>query len=367
VKAVSQSDPTNIRKVDFDTTPGTSDNVGVGEPLPLTEDGPKYFPVVGSSANPGLLNASDKTGVTLNDSSSNDDKATKSPTGLGDMTGDGQKELVFANTEGVLKYTTTNLEVAPDNLVSTLVVNDKPVTVSRHHGVLSTHFPQRVYGFDPASPSDTTPPADNGDGGPEITNYDVSADGNEITVSFDSDENLAEATVEITGAETATLDREEFSGDRFSGFSATYDAGTDGRYTVELTEARDSSYNDGVGRESFRQSVTVDAEDDATATPTATATDDPATPAATPTATDDPATPAATATPERRTPTPTPTPSPTRTAEPNGTEAGAPPDDASGAVTTYVGGGYSWWWILLLFVGMVFLAGAEMHLVDQQE
>ena len=153
-------------------------------------------------------------------------------------------------------------------------------------------------------------PADGGDGSkdessdgpPEITNYDVSADGAEISVSFDSDENLVKITVEITGAETATLDRDDFSGDRFAGFSATYDAGTDGSYTVELTEARDSSGNDGTEGETFRQSVTVQTEDDnGTATPTdngtATPTDDPDTPTATDdpdTPTDDPDTPTAT-------------------------------------------------------------------------
>jgi PGF-CTERM protein len=165
----------------------------------------------------------------------------------------------------------------------------------------------------------TRQPADDGDGSknessddaPEITNYDVSADGGEITVSFDSDENLVEITVEITGAETATLERDDFSGDTYSGFSATYDAGTDGSYTVELTEARDSSNNDGTAGETFRQSVTVETEDDnGTATPTdngtATPTDEPDTP--TPTPTDEPDTP--TPTDEPDTPTPTPTDEP---------------------------------------------------------
>ena len=163
-------------------------------------------------------------------------------------------------------------------------------------------------------------PADDGDGSkndssddpPDITNYDVGADGGEITVSFDSDENLVEVTVEITGAETATLDRDDFSGDTYSGFSATYNAGTDGSYTVELTEARDSSNNDGTEGETFRQSVTVETEgdngtatptDNGTATPTdngtATPTDDPDTPTPTdepdtPTPTDEPDTPTAT-------------------------------------------------------------------------
>ena len=128
-----------------------------------------------------------------------------------------------------------------------------------------------------------------GDDTPDITDYDVRADGGEITVSFHSDENLVEVTVEVTGAETATLDRDDFSGDTYSGFSATYAADTDGSYTVELTEARDSANNDGTEGETFRRSVTVRTEDDnGTATPTdngtATPTAEPDTPTPTPTA-----------------------------------------------------------------------------------
>jgi PGF-CTERM protein len=166
--------------------------------------------------------------------------------------------------------------------------------------------------------------ADDGDGStnesdnessdaPEITNYEVYADGGKIGLSFDSDENLVEITVQITGAEKVTLDREDFSGDTNRGFSATYNAGTDGRYTVEMTEARDRSNNDGTEGETFRQGVTVKTEgDNGTATPTdngtATPTVEPDTPTATPT--DEPDTPTATPTDEPDTPTPTPTDEP---------------------------------------------------------
>ena len=166
----------------------------------------------------------------------------------------------------------------------------------------------------------TAPSDEGGEDAPEITNYNVSADGGEITVSFDSDENLIKVTVEITGTETATLDREDFDGARISGFTATYNANSSGSYTVELTEARDSSNNDGTVGESFSQSVTVDSEDDdanETATPTATAT---ATPTPTPTS-------APTPTP---TATPTPTPTPTPTDEPSGATASPTGQDQSG-------------------------------------
>lgn len=57
-------------------------------------------------------------------------------------------------------------------------------------------------------------PDEDNEGAPEITNFQASLDGDEITVSFDSNENLVEIIVEITGAEEATLEREVCSGTR---------------------------------------------------------------------------------------------------------------------------------------------------------
>jgi len=153
-----------------------------------------------------------------------------------------------------------------------------------------------------------TPAPSDGDDAPEISNYEVTADGNEITVSFDSDETLTEIEVDVRGAEDDTLDSEDFSGDRFAGYEATYEADTDGEYTLELVTARDSSNNDGAAGEEYTGSVTVDTGDDES-TPT-----DADTSTATPTDVDD--TDTATATPT------------------DGVETASPTDPATGSTQT---------------------------------
>ena len=162
--------------------------------------------------------------------------------------------------------------------------------------------------------SQTPPPepSEEDDDDPEITNYDVTVDGEDLVVSFDSSETLAEITVEITGEEEATLDESDFSGDRAAGYEGTYSTGDDGSYTVELTEARDSSNNDGADQEEFSESVSVDTgrnDTNATATPTPTST------VADGNATD------------TATPTPTPTDGEETTAATSPTEASATPTD----------------------------------------
>ena len=111
----------------------------------------------------------------------------------------------------------------------------------------------------------------------EITNFEVTTDGEELVITFDSTDTLADITAEITGAEEATLNENEFTGDSFAGYEATYLTGTDGSYTVELTEARDSSNSNGVdGGGDFSETVTVDASrDDVNGTATPAETDEP--------------------------------------------------------------------------------------------
>jgi PGF-CTERM protein len=130
-----------------------------------------------------------------------------------------------------------------------------------------------------------------------VSNYKVTAEGDRIVVTFDSDENLVEIDVRISGAETANLTRDDFGGDVYEGFRATYTAGTNGQYDVALVSAKDSSNEDAVDRP-LRASVRVTGV--ATPTPTPTAT-----PTAAPTATATPsATPTATSPPDTDTPTP---------------------------------------------------------------
>ena len=354
VKAVSKSDPKNIKSVSFDQTPGTNNNVGAGEPLPLTEDGPNYFPITDGSGHPGLLNASDGSHVTLNNSSNDAYTATKSPVGLGDVTGNDRKELVFADIEGVLKYTTTYLEQAPDNPISTLNVDGEPVTVSRHHGVLSTHFPERVEGEFRYGDVDRTDP--------DVTIVEPTLEDRRYTsgsipLEVAADESVADWTYSLDGGPERPFDP-----------NGTIPDVEEGDHTVTVY-ATDRAGNTGSTTRSFSVA------DPTTATPTPEPTD---VQTATPTPTPTPAvtfepdeTPTPTTTPGSETPTltpsPTSTPSPTRTVEPNETETPAPPGDVFEDVTAYIGGGYGWWWVLLLFVAMVLIAGAEMHIIDRQE
>ena len=360
VKAVSKSDPKTVEPVSFDQTPGTNNNVGAGEPLPLTEDGPKYFPITDGSGHPGLLNASDGSHVTLNNSSSDDHTATKSPVGLGDVTGNDRKELVFADTEGVLKYTTTYLERAPDNPVSTLNVDGDPVTVSRHHGVLSTHFPERVEGeFRYGDVDSTDPDVTIVEPTPKDRKYRSGS----IPLEVTADEPVADWTYSLDDGPERPFDP-----------NGTIPNVGEGDHTVTVY-ATDRAGNTGSTTRSFSvedpttATPTPEPTDVQTATPTPTPTPTPAVtfePDETPTPTTTPGGETPTLTPSS-TPTPTPTPSPTRTVEPNETETPAPPGDVFGDVRAYIGGGYGWWWVLLLFVAMVLIAGAEMHLIDRQE
>ena len=119
-----------------------------------------------------------------------------------------------------------------------------------------------------------------GSDAPEITDYTVTTDGDRIEISFDSDENLVDIEVEVRGPDDGTVTEDDFSGDRFSGYEATYRTEENGEYTVELVTAEDANGDDGADAEpgeSFSETVTVDA-------PRPTATETP-TPTATPTAT----------------------------------------------------------------------------------
>lgn len=71
--------------------------------------------------------------------------------------------------------------------------------------------------------------------------------GRDVRVSFEADTRLANVSVSITGAESATLAGIEFTetGTGPSVYAATYAAGTDGTYTVTVDAAVDAAGNDG--------------------------------------------------------------------------------------------------------------------------
>jgi len=78
-----------------------------------------------------------------------------------------------------------------------------------------------------------------------------------ITNTFDSDEQLATIQVDITGAETATLTESDYteSGSGPYTYTATYDATTDGDYTLTLVTAEDAAGNDGAASQSATVTV----------------------------------------------------------------------------------------------------------------
>lgn len=96
---------------------------------------------------------------------------------------------------------------------------------------------------------DTTPPT--------ISNVSVSnPTRQEVRVEFDSSESLSSVRVSISGAETATLTKNNPSKSDGS-YVVTYTGSVDGTYTATLEEVLDAVGNDGAGGESG--SVTVDA------------------------------------------------------------------------------------------------------------
>jgi len=102
----------------------------------------------------------------------------------------------------------------------------------------------------PAGSSASEPPSINsfGASNPESQN---------VSVSIDSDEQLAEIEVSISGAESATLTATDFteSGSGPYTYSAVYEGSTDGDYTATLLHANDSVGNDGASGKSETVSV----------------------------------------------------------------------------------------------------------------
>ena len=127
---------------------------------------------------------------------------------------------------------------------------------------------------DSAADGDSGGAGDSSNGPPEIRNYTVAADDGEITVSFDSSENLTSVEVRVGGSGNATLETEDFSGNRMDGYEATYDADADGAYTLELVTAEGADGDDGAAVEEYSGSVTLETDGDGTPTPDDSTPDD---------------------------------------------------------------------------------------------
>ncbi len=96
---------------------------------------------------------------------------------------------------------------------------------------------------------------------PTVGNYSVSnPSGQNIVVSFDTDERLGAITAAVSGTESGTLTMSDFTetdnGDGTYTYTATYAGSSDGTYTASLNQATDAAGNDGASSQS--QSATVD-------------------------------------------------------------------------------------------------------------
>lgn len=88
---------------------------------------------------------------------------------------------------------------------------------------------------------------------PTVSAFDVSnPSGQDVRVSFESDEQLSTITASVNGPESATLDRSDFteSGSGPYTYTAIYGGSSDGDYTVTLDMAEDAAGNDGASGES---------------------------------------------------------------------------------------------------------------------
>ncbi|MFC7098372.1 PGF-pre-PGF domain-containing protein [Halobaculum marinum] len=104
----------------------------------------------------------------------------------------------------------------------------------------------------------TTTPQLELDTAPGITAYAATvATGQNVTISFQSDEQLGTIVVELTGDTTATLTESDFSetGSGPYDYEATVYIGTDGTVTATLTTAADASGTDGAAGQSADATV----------------------------------------------------------------------------------------------------------------
>ncbi|PSP68475.1 hypothetical protein BRC85_01065 [Halobacteriales archaeon QS_1_69_70] len=91
---------------------------------------------------------------------------------------------------------------------------------------------------------------------PSISSFNASnPDGQDVSVSFDSDEDLSNVSVDLSGPESATLTEGDFV-ESGGTYTATYDGNSDGDYTATLETAEDAAGNDGAAGQS--DTTTVD-------------------------------------------------------------------------------------------------------------
>jgi hypothetical protein len=100
------------------------------------------------------------------------------------------------------------------------------------------------------------------EGSADAGGTDVSAEGGEITTSFESEANPVNMEIVVEGPNsTTTLTREDVSGDTFEGYEANFESDEPGEYTVTIQQAR-AAGNDDLLRETGEITRTVTIEGD---------------------------------------------------------------------------------------------------------
>jgi PGF-CTERM protein len=91
---------------------------------------------------------------------------------------------------------------------------------------------------------------------PSISSFNASnPDGQNVSVSFDSDETVTNISVNLSGPQNATLTEADFT-ESSGTYTATYEGDSDGNYTATLETAEDADGNDGATGQS--DGTTVD-------------------------------------------------------------------------------------------------------------
>jgi hypothetical protein len=146
--------------------------------------------------------------------------------------------------ENILNWGQT---VAEDDLIRVVYTGrDSPATLERYSPPESTD-------------SESTVPA-------SISGFRLESSGEQqLEVSFDSSKQLRTVEVEITGAESATLARSDFTesapGDGTFTYSANYEAGSDGSYTATITQAVDTDGTNALNGENISDAVSLNTQE----------------------------------------------------------------------------------------------------------
>ena len=145
--------------------------------------------------------------------------------------------------ENILNWGQT---VAEDDLIRVVYTGrDSPATLERYSPPESTD-------------SESTVPA-------SISGFTLESSGEQqLQVSFDSSKQLGTIEVAITGAESATLARTDFtegaSGNGTYTYSASYEASSDGSYSAEITQAADTDGTNALNGENISDTASINTE-----------------------------------------------------------------------------------------------------------